>query len=517
MPRFGKALLWILALTLSSSLIYLFIYDGIVGKWDLYEIELTTTNKYPNPYLDVWLNTTFEGPNATSITIDGFWDGGNIWKVRMSPNEVGLWNYTTYSNDEQLNNKIGSFNAIPSNNKGYIIRDPINRFAFKRSNGGNVLLMGDTNWNAMSDVNGSLNYLTYKQYVDNRSNQKFNFIRSYMVPFYSAANDSSHYNEGGRAFEPWDPDNLNPKYFQEVDKRINYANSKGIAVFLTIGGDEKIMTDFFETNNVKMERYIQYIAARFSAYNIAWEGRAEFEEQGSITSAVNQANMIGNSLEKYDPYGHIQSMHTIDSNNELGNEPWLDWIMHQSRDWSMIRKDRKYNKPILNEEFYYENSSAGATYNHHVNAEILRKGAWNVMMNGASGLAYGNTGTYNSRSQPFKGIEYSRSPGANYMTYLYNFWSNTHYWELNPNDIIVKKGIASAVVYPGNEYIFYLPNGGSIVLDLSTFNGTLNMEWFDPRTGNIEGKSMVQGGIRNFTSPDLNDWVLHLTSTQPAN
>ncbi|MCG7849589.1 MAG: hypothetical protein MIO93_10485, partial [ANME-2 cluster archaeon] len=84
------------------------------------------------------------------------------------------------------------------------------------------------------------------------------------------------------------------------------------------------------------------------------------------------------------------------------------------------------------------NSGAGVTHAHHVDADTVREGAWKVMTYGATGFAYGNTGTYNSRSQPFAGIEYSVSEGADYMTYLYDFWKTTDYWKLAPftiNDV----------------------------------------------------------------------------------
>ncbi|MCG7850323.1 MAG: DUF4038 domain-containing protein, partial [ANME-2 cluster archaeon] len=352
----------------------------IVSKWDVYETELTTTNAYTNPYIDVWLSAIFTGPDGTKITIDGFWDGENNWKIRMAPTEVGTWSYITSSSDPYLNRQIGSFDVVESGKKGFIIRDPNNASAFKRSEGENVFWMGDTCWNSMSDRNGAFPFLTYKTYIDNRADQKFNFIRTYVVSLYADSTDSSHYNEGGRAFDPWDSDNLNPNYFQEVDKRIEYANSKGITMNLVLGADRRLMTDFFSWDNGKLERYVRYLAARYSAYDIAWEGRAEFEEQGITTpDAVDLANQIGNWLEEYDPYGHVQSMHTNGSNNELGNENWLDWIMHQSRDWDLIVSDRQYNKPVMNEEFYYENSGAGVTHAHHVDADTVREGAWKVM------------------------------------------------------------------------------------------------------------------------------------------
>jgi hypothetical protein len=479
--------------------------------WEPYEISLATQHIYTNSYTDVSLSAVFTGP-AETIMIDGFWDGGQKWKIRMAPTETGRWSYVTSSNDPQLNGKTGTFDVMESGKKGFVVRDPDYAFAFKRSNGARILLMGDTNWNGMSDRDGMFSLSTYNAYIDNRSNQKFNFIRSYIVSIYPASTDSSHYNEGGRAFEPWNPDSLNPWYFKEVDRRIEYANSKGITMHLLLGSGGTNMTDFFGWDNGKMQRYIRYIAARYSAYDISWEGRAEFEEQASAApGAENLANQIGNWLEQYDPYGHLQSICTIDSNSELGDEIWLDWIMHRLRGWYLIIFDRWHNKPVVNEEFYLENSGAGAVYSHHVDADAVRKGAWDIMTHGASGFAYGNTGTYNSRLQPFAGIGYSISSGADYMTYLYDFWITTDYWKLSPNNGVIQLGTASATIDIGNEYVIYIPSGGFVTVDLSAAGGTLSVEWYNPRAGTYQDQAAVEGGAsRTFIAPDTNDWALHI-------
>lgn len=484
----------------------------IAGKWEVFEIDLTTTNTYANPYIDVWLKATFTGPKNTKMILNGFWDGGNNWKIRFAPTKAGKWNYIINSNDAIFNGKKGSLEVIESDKKGFIMRDYSHTFAFKRSNGEHLFLMGDTCWNCMSNRNGSLDFSVFKEYINVRSKQKFNFIRSYTVPFYPDPDNSAHYNEGGRAFEPWDPDKINPKFFQEVDKRIAYANSRGITMNLVVGGATTQMTDFFGWGNGKMERYIRYIAARYNTYDIAWEGRAEFEEQKAVPpGAVNLANSIGNWLRKYDPYGHIISMHTVDSNNELAKQTWLDWIMHSSQNWTLITQDRRYNKPVMNEEFLYENSGAGSTHDHMVDAEKVRKGAWMLMIHGATGFAYGNTGTLNSRLIPFSGLKYSESPGADYMTYLNDFWIRTEYWKLIPDNRIVKEDTAFVVVDPGSEYVLYLPDGGSTTVDLSAASGTLSVGWYNPRAGTYQGQTTVEGGAsRTFTAPDSNDWVLHI-------
>src|SRR3972149_461845 len=79
-------------------------------NYDIFEITLTATGTYSNPYLQMAGDNTslgfvvanFSGPNNETITIDGFWDGGNTWKIRMAPTAVGMWTYTTSSIDPGL-------------------------------------------------------------------------------------------------------------------------------------------------------------------------------------------------------------------------------------------------------------------------------------------------------------------------------------------------------------------------------------------------------------------------------
>lgn len=480
----------------------------------MYEITFIGLN-HTNPYTDVDLSIIFtNNNNGFSFTSYGFWDGENIWKVRINPKYIGTWSYITSSNDSLLNNVSGTIDISEINefNK-FITVDTSQKYMYRTNDGLPKYLLGDTNWNSMSSRNGTLSYSVFQQIIDIRSTQKFNYIRSYICAIYAISSDSSHANEGGYAFNPWNPDNLNPLYYQEADKRIAYANSKGMIMHLLFGSDGNNMTNFFGWNNGKMERYIKYCCARYGAYNISWEGRAEYTEQTNTPGYIALANQIGNWVEQFDPHNHIQSMHPGGnrSNNELGNELWLDWIMHQARNWPLITSDRSYNKPVMNEEFYYENSGAGASQTHHVDANTLRKGAWNVMTYGASGLAYGNTGTYNSRGEPFVGTQYLTSLGTDYMTYLYEFWSNIDYWNFTPNNGLITSGTGSVTANIGNEYAVYLPLGGTININLSSLSGLLYLKWFNPRTGTYLPEQQTQIGNTSITAPDTNDWVAYIS------
>ena len=64
----------------------------------------------------------------------------------------------------------------------------------------------------------------------------------------------------------------------------------------------------------------------------------------------------------------------------------------------------------------------------------------------------------------------------------------------------------------GRTYLVYALKGGRFRLDLSAA-GTLDAQWFNPRTGDLRdaGSGRVEGRqIVTFTAPDDNDWALYL-------
>ena len=58
----------------------------------------------------------------------------------------------------------------------------------------------------------------------------------------------------------------------------------------------------------------------------------------------------------------------------------------------------------------------------------------------------------------------------------------------------------------------YLPDGGSVTVNLAATAGTLNVEWFNPRTGAVTNGGIKAGGSSaSFSAPDTSgDWVLYL-------
>jgi hypothetical protein len=72
---------------------------------------------------------------------------------------------------------------------------------------------------------------------------------------------------------------------------------------------------------------------------------------------------------------------------------------------------------------------------------------------------------------------------------------------------IVDRG--EARVRLGDIYVVYLKDGGSVAVDLTDAVGTLQAEWYNPRTGESSASPDVLGGSgATFTSPFSGDAVL---------
>jgi hypothetical protein len=83
------------------------------------------------------------------------------------------------------------------------------------------------------------------------------------------------------------------------------------------------------------------------------------------------------------------------------------------------------------------------------------------------------------------------------------------------DDLLISGSGVTLVANPGLEYVAYDVDGGSIELSLSGATGTLDVEWFNPRTGEYAGQTTtVGGGNQTFYAPFSGDAVLHINVTQ---
>lgn len=291
------------------------------------EIILSAENEYSNPYTEVETWVELSGPDF-SKKIYGFWKGGNEFVVRVAATQPGEWSWKSFSNQEDkgLNNQSGGFVAeawsdeeIAANpNRRGFIRETGNGRALEYADGHPFFMLGDTWWAAstwrypLKGIEPDDDYIPNKEDVsfenllNFRKNQGYNTIAmiaaypNWKVDQFPAQyiNEDSvgvrqaweknmqptakdmHDEQGNMPFEPWeekelvaDFNRINPEYFKSLDKKIKYLNDNGFVTFLeTIRRDHgPSWKKYFEWPE-SFARYVQYIIARYGAYNIIFSG-----------------------------------------------------------------------------------------------------------------------------------------------------------------------------------------------------------------------------------------------------
>jgi hypothetical protein len=459
-----------------------------------FEVQLSTSRQYDNPYLDVGVTGVFISPTGKEMRLAGFWNGGQTWRVRFAPNERGIWNYRTESADGELRSS-GSFEALPSTRRGFVRVSKARPYQFEYSDGTPFLLMGDTNWDGMSKGVGLNPH--FKNYINVRAEQGFNAYHAMVI------NNRYDYgtNEGGSPFALFDPETrdfnrLNPNFFQWVDRRVAYADSVGMVSILFFAWAEEVRKMSAE----QYQRFVLYVVSRCAAYNVFWILAGDYQAYFYNPPLYRQ---VGEAVAQADPFDHPISIHPRDgcTNREFAREPWLSYVMHQLRDAGefladTVRADRIYNKPVVNGEYGYHVPESRHPYHGILQgADYTRTGGWSIFTAGGFFVAgfkhtfYDPDGHYPYDPgfdlppvyfdlQNAKDLEAARQYGV-----FAKFFSEQTSWpDLQPRRDLVRDGQTELLAKPGEEYVAYNARGGRMRLQLPE-RQHFSLAWFDPIRG----------------------------------
>ncbi|HVZ64404.1 MAG TPA: DUF4038 domain-containing protein [Lacunisphaera sp.] len=124
-----------------------------VHVWEKQELTFTAANTYANAYTDVVVWVDLKGPGFAK-RVYGFWDGGQVFHLRLMATAPGQWTWKSGSNqrDAGLNGKSGAFTAVAWTEAelaanplrhGMIVPTP-NGHALQYADGTPYLAIGDT-------------------------------------------------------------------------------------------------------------------------------------------------------------------------------------------------------------------------------------------------------------------------------------------------------------------------------------------------------------------------------------
>ena len=289
---------------------------NVIERYGFYELTVEHDDTpYANPWEDVHLSVRFTDPQGQTTLVNGFYYGTNSWKVRFSPSQAGAWRWSLQmSTPAGSLSETGAFTVEPSQRPGFVRRHPTNPFRLVFEDGSlfNAIGIGDCirdtdhsgtpldNWGLDGEFRAHGEHVGGATLVD--------------MPTYMTA-----YGASGAGFNlfRWSVDNCAFKLWETIstqgnryliqeglwgDQLVETLRENGFRIWMTIFGFKPAFPDTAANNPEKqaaVERYIDYIVARYGAYVDIWElmNEAKVPAEWIVFTAGH--------LRAVDPYDHL--------------------------------------------------------------------------------------------------------------------------------------------------------------------------------------------------------------------
>ncbi|MCU0427564.1 MAG: DUF4038 domain-containing protein [Candidatus Kapabacteria bacterium] len=439
------------------------------------EIRLRSLHLYVHPFLDVKIRATFtHRPSGQTRTVTGFWAGDSVYAVRFAPTLAGMWEYRITASDTTnrgLHGVSGRFQVTtqtstsigenPLTKHGFL-RVSTNRRTLEHSDGTPFFWLGDTAWEMF--VRGTTPEIL--RFLDDRAAKGFNVLQTTPIVL---AEDDSRNRSGKTMYLNNDRTRINPRFFDEFDSIVTWANARGMIVALVPqwanGGLEGYDKGWVRKVTRLSEALIaaEYIAARYAGHQMVWVTGGDVRYDTPERRAYWER--FANVLREADGGQHLVSIHpegfTASYDFFSNTASWLDFGMLQSshQPWSDTRTAiirRGYEmipaKPVLNAEPPYEDFILNSFFSdleasfvggkRRATAHDIRVAAYmSIFHGGLVGITYGANGIFqwNSATMPTEGhsprltVDSAlKLPGAAQMGVMKRLLSDWHWEKMIP-------------------------------------------------------------------------------------
>ncbi len=517
------------------------------------EITLNSTKTYENPFMDVDINATFTHEDGTVISLPGFWNGENQWKVRFIAEKAGKWDYIVTCTDES-NTSLCDSGVIeakyvePRNDlekHGYVKLTKGMRY-LTYTDGTPFFYLADTHWQ-MPDYErtnecncpGCNCSSQFKHLVDDRVKKGFTAYQTY---FDSAMSDGG----GNKRVHFWWTDEtytkINPQAFNEsMDIMMEYLKDVGLTTAIGFGVHTCSISKYQSAEPLK--RFARYCVARYACYPVMWLSGQEINSNTyDAFKCYREASALVNEIDGYHRPNGAHMFPTFASNVNariIDNDDWHQmWYLQaghggfgnlKSRTFYQGYYENQKVKPFIETECQYEDIYCGG-FNGHDNS---RMGAWQAVQSGSAGFTYGVTGVWAMRwnSTDDNGWEsYSpepwyigmNKPGSTEMGYMRKFYEYVGWHKLTPSfdhefgSFDMRRYVSiSHIDKDVIVYYIFSPEPETARLFGLKPNTRYQARWFDPVNGKfIDLPDIIteNGEYALPKRPSIRDWVLLLNT-----
>jgi hypothetical protein len=340
-----------------------------------------------------------------------------------------------------------------------------------------------------------------------------------------------------------------------VDYRLTHANARGVVCGLALAwGDKRKQEPYAWRRFPSLEarkRYARYVAARYSAYDVYFLVSGEWH--GEVrTRPSTEADMkrefvgIGDALAAADPHDRMIGIHPMSAHGsvrEFNDATWMSFGDYQQNYQDLharILRSRRFDKPVVNSEYAYhlrdQNGDGTPDKDNSTSLDSIRHASWDIAMAGGYLVTGFGTTYFGGHRDPgpfdidaAKNDDWERQIGL-----IQRFFTEIKWWKLEPHDEWLTSAVARgkdgkqlghqappATTYwllaePSRQYVAYARGlKDELTLQLGAdAAGIYTIRRYNPRTGELTPIRQEERLNENFTwtPPDLNDWVLQLTS-----
>jgi hypothetical protein len=515
-----------------------------IPLWQVYELALQSNKRYANPVQEAALTVRFTSPSGNKRTIYGFWDGGDTWRARFAPDEIGEWTFIAICSDETnsgLHQQTGHFTCgDPAGSTRFEQHGPIrlsdNRRYFAHADGAPFFWMADTAWNGPLRSTDE----EWQHYITERVRQQFTAVQWVATQWLTAPDGDI---EGQQAYSGNERIEINPAFFQRLDKKLEALVRAGLLNVITLlwAAEWRPEPEINATNPgfaLPEDQAIllaRYMVARWNAYPVAYflPGDGPYlGEKAARWKRIGQG--VFASIDHAPVTLHPNGMSWYV--NEFDDQDWLDYIGYQSghgddvptvswlvdgppaTGWQHLRP-----RPIVNLEPPYEDHIGYQSRQRFTADDVRKRLYWSLLVSPTAGVTYGghgvwgwDDGTEPPLNHPTTGVpkpwrEALLLPGAEQVIHLTDFFNAIDWWRLLPaREMVVNqpgahRHIAASRSAAGDLAVVYVPEDRQIELNLDGLRPALNTTWFNPRTGE---RCAALGQQGRFETPAPGDWLL---------
>jgi hypothetical protein len=510
----------------------------VVAKWGRFEQAFTSGVVYSNALQDARLTVSFTSPLGTKHQVDGFWDGGMIWRVRFSPDQPGRWTYKTRCSDAPnsgLHNQAGEFICSAATGfTGFQRHGPVqvarDHRHFEHADGTPFFWLADTAWNGARVSTPQ----DWEVYALTREHQKFTVTQWAVAPGPDAMPQS--------AFTGTNRIAINPEFFQRLDAKVTTLSRAGllsaVTPLLELGAAADASARLPEDQAILL---VRYVVARWGAEPVVWLLAFEGGNQGRNAARwkrVGQA-VFGEGSHALVVLCPGETEWLLD---EFRDQAWLDAFCCQSVSdftddalkWTFAGPfaaewKKEPARPVI--PFTpFENAINSRSLRRFSSDDVRHAVYWSLLLTPPAGVSYGCAAVANwDAASNSAGVESKVPelpawrkalfmPAAEQMTYLAKFMEGIEFWKLRPapGSVAVQPGETAArhfIAAAGTEgkelSLVYVPEDRTADIFLKAMPRSPLIDWHNPRTGEKNTAVAVVGeSACQFPTPGPGDWVL---------